>query len=204
MSRFRPRMSSAGAVLAPPPVPTAKAAPPKGIEARHVIPSEPANQLSEGPLQQLGFFVLCAYLVSGILNEWAVRFAGSKAYVSTVTLFALPLAWLIAGRIFRGLRHPIGLLWLGFLVWLLVDTPFSVWRGGTVQLLVNYLPRSYMLFFFVVSLAVSFRDCRRLMYVGVVVSTMVLITCTIWGRTSDDGRYYVPGGAGFFGNSNEL
>jgi hypothetical protein len=154
-----------------------------------------------GIIQQLGFWVLCAYLLSGILNGWTMRLMGMKGYVSTVALVALPLCWLISGSPFRGLRQSMGWWWAGFLAWVLLATPFSIWRGGSVELLVNYLPRGYVLFFFVAALTVSFRNCRQLMYVNVAAAFMTLLTCVVFGTRAEDGRYQVPG---FFENSNEL
>jgi hypothetical protein len=104
----------------------------------------------------------------------------------------------------RGFRLPVGWWLTGFLGFMLLATPFSVYRGGTVAMLENFIPRSYMLLFFVASLTTSIRKCRQLMYVNVVVSLMLLLTCMKFGAYAQDGRLYLPGGAGFFGNSNEL
>ncbi len=127
-----------------------------------------------------------------------------KGYVSLITLFALPVVWLVSGAAFRGLKHPMGRWWAAFLILMLLATPFSIWKGGSVIVLMNYIPRSYLRFFFIAALAVSFRDCRRIMYVNAVVSFLTLLTCIVFGSISADGRYFVPGGAGFFSNSNEL
>ena len=206
MSRFRPRLSPAGAVLEPFRQAVSAAAPPRPVAAppAPVSTPTPVRQPQTSTLQRFGFLALCAYIISAILNEWAIRLVGNKAYLSMATLVALPVVWLISGTVFRGLRHMIGWLWLGFLAWMVIATPFSVWRGGSVQLLTYYVPRDYVFFFFIPSLVGSLRDCRRLMYINSVVAVLILITCAIWGRYAEDGRYYVPGGAGFFQNSNEL
>jgi hypothetical protein len=205
MSRFRPRSSPAVDVLAP-------SAPAPALP-RRPLPAQPAKlpsltrtlpEVSPGAVARIGFWILCAYMVSGAVNEWALRLAGVKGYLSVVTLVSLPVVWLVCGAAFRGLRHSIGWWWAAFLALLLIATPFSIWRGGSVDLLVNYVPRTYMLFFYVVALTISFRNCRQLMYVNIAGSFMALLTCIAFGATSDDGRYMVPGGAGFFENSNEL
>lgn len=203
MSRFRPRISPSGALVRPsrpePVVPTSPFGQPRE-SAPLVRPAEP--QMSQ--VQQIGFLILCAYQLSGTLNEWAIRLLHIKGYLSIATLFALPVVWLISGFSFRGLRHAIGRWWAALLVLLLFATFFSIWRGGSVELLINYIPRAYMTCFYVAALTGSFRNCRQLMYVNAAVSFMALLTCVAFGTYSEDGRYYVPGGAGFFGNSNEL
>lgn len=207
MSRFRPRSSAPGAVLS-----AARPAPPvqAGLQPQFNRPVQAPGfpvtfaEPRASTMQRFGFLVLCGYLVSGVLNEWALRLVGVKGYLSVVTLVSLPVVWLVSGSALRGLRHSIGWLWAGFLCWLLLATPFSIWRGGSFQLLSNYIPRSYMLLFYVAALAVSLRNCRQLMYLNAVVAFMTLLTCIAFGTHGDDGRYRVPGGAGFFDNSNEL
>src|ERR1700685_2173938 len=140
MSRFRPRTSPSGAVLAPPrsapPVPPAAPLP---FNRTVQVPPTPVKfaEPPSGIMQRFGFWVLCAYLLSGILNGWTMRLMGMKGYVSTVALVALPLCWLISGSPFRGLRQSMGWWWAGFLAWMLLATPFSIWRGGSVALLVH-------------------------------------------------------------------
>lgn len=213
MSRFRPRSSPLGGVLAPvqPVRPVRAASAPKTAPLpqsnRPVpVPSHPLKSTEPVPamMQRIGFLVLCLYLVSGAVNEWAIRLMGIKGYLSVVTLVLLPVVWLTCGSAFRGLGYPIGWYWAGFLGWMLLDTPFSVWRGGSVAILMNYIPRSYMLFFFAAALIITLRNCRQLMYVNVAVGFMTLMTCIAFGVRGEDGRYRVPGGVGFFANSNEL
>ena len=207
MSRFRPRTTPSGALLAPArPAAPVQAAPQLRFAAPAPIPTAPvkSSEPTSGVTQRLGFLVLCTYLLSGTLNEWTLRLAGKSAYLSAIALVALPLCWLVSGSPFRGLRNSMGWWWAGFLCWMLLATPSSVWRGGSVALLTNYIPRSYMLFFFVAALAISFRNCRQLMYVNVAAAVMTLLTCIAFGTHGEDGRYRVPGGVGAFDNSNEL
>src|SRR5579872_7445948 len=207
MSRFRPRSSPSGGVVTPSePARPVQVAPPFRFERRvesSAVPLKSAEPVSN-MVQRLGFWILCGYLISGTLNEWALRLAGIKGYLSIITLVLLPVAWLACGSPFRGLRLSMGWWWTGFLCWMLLATPASVWPGGTFAMLINYIPRSYMLFFFVAALAISFRHCQKLIYVNVVASFMTLLTVVKFGTSGEDGRYRVPGGAGFFDNSNEL
>jgi O-antigen ligase/polysaccharide polymerase Wzy-like membrane protein len=210
MSRFRPGSSPSSTVLTPlrpampPQAPPVRTLPRFDRPAQLSVPGKNPAGPRPGIVQRIGFWVLCGYLVSAIFNEWALRVTGSKGYLSVITLVLLPILWLVSGATLRGLRHRIGWWWAGFLLLVLMATPFSIWRGGTVTMLVNYIPRSYLLFFYVASLAISFRNCRQLMYVNITVSFMALLTCIVFGTYGEDGRYFVPGGAGFFANANEL
>jgi len=155
-------------------------------------------------LQRVGFWMLCALVVSGFINDWSVRLLGSNTYLLTVMLVLLPVVWLLSGSSLRGLRHPIGRWWLAFLVWLLLATPFSVWRSGSAAMLSDFIPRSYLLFFYTATLVTSLRQCSFLMYANLVVTFGTLASCLIWGAYSDDARFYVPGGIGIFANANLL
>ena len=91
--------------------PAAKAAAP-AVVARPPFPESP------NIVQRIGAVIICLHVIAFLLNEVATRYLGTKAYVSMVTLVLSPVVCVITGRIFRGLQHRMGVLWLIFLVWL--------------------------------------------------------------------------------------
>jgi hypothetical protein len=153
----------------------------------------------------VGFFLYCTYILSGFANDWALRLFGNKAYISTVTLVLLPVAWLLSGTAFRGLHRPMGRWWAAFLVWLLLAFPFSVWKGGSAALLWNYVPRNYLTFFYICAFATSLRRCRALMYVNAAGAVILLLTCLKFGTagSAEGGRFEIPESL-FYGNANDL
>jgi O-antigen ligase len=153
----------------------------------------------------IGFFLFCAFILSGYANDWAIKLIGNKAYISTITLVLLPLPWLLSGNALRGLQRPMGRWWAAFLVCLLLSTPFSVWKGGSAMLLWNYVPKNYLIFFYACTFVTSIRYCRYLMYVNVAGAIVLLLTCMKFGTTGDgsDERFRVPGSL-FYSNSNEV
>ena len=152
-----------------------------------------------------GFVLYCAFILSGFANDWAIRLIGNKVYISTITLVLLPFAWLLSGNAFRGLQLPVGRWWAAFLVCLLLSTPFSVWKGGSAEMLWNFVPRSYLTFFYICAFATSLRRCRSLMYVNVAGACILVLTCIKFGGTGGpvDGRFIIPESL-FFSNANEL
>jgi hypothetical protein len=153
----------------------------------------------------VGFFLLCAYFLSGFANDLAMRLLGNKAYISTIAVLLLPVAWLLSGNILRGLQRPAGRWWAAFLIWMLLATPFSVWKGGSAMLLWNYVPRSYVTFFYICAFVTSLRRCRYLMYVNAAGSAVLLLTCLMFGSagTGSDGRFLIPQSL-FYSNPNDL
>lgn len=154
----------------------------------------------------VGFALFCVFVLSGFANDWSLRLFGTKAYLSAVTLFLLPLAWIFSGNAWRGLRSGIGLCWGAFLLWMLLSTPLSVWRGGSAIMLANYIPRAYLEFFYTCAFVTSLRRCRQWMYVQIVSGAALVLTCAAFGRIGDDpddSRFRIPHSL-FYANSNDL
>jgi O-antigen ligase len=158
------------------------------------------------PIAGLGFVLFSIYLLSGFANDWSLHLFGVKAYLSAVTLALLPLAWIFSGQALRGLRTRTGKFWAAFLLWMLLAAPFSMWRGGSAALLMNYIPRAYMCFFFACSFANSLGRCRQLMQVQIVSGAALLLSCFLFGGLGDDPgetRFRIPHSL-FYANSNDL
>jgi O-antigen ligase len=150
--------------------------------------------------------LFCVYLLSGFANDWSLHLFGSKAYFSTVTLVLLPLAWLFSGNALRGFHTRAGQYWAAFLLWMLLAAPLSLWKGGSAQLIANYVPRAYFCFFYTCSFVTSMQRCRQLMYVQVASAAALLLTCAAFGGRGDDAgetRFRIPHSL-FYANSNDL
>ena len=159
-----------------------------------------------GSLAKVGFVLWCIYVLSGFANDWSLQVFGVKAYLSTVTVILLPLAWLFSGNALRGLRSSAGICWAAFLLWMILATPFSVWRGGSATLLANYVPRVYLDFFYTCSFVTSLRQCRQWMYVQIASGAALLLSCIAFGAMGDDpgaARFRIPHSL-FYANSNDL
>ncbi len=165
---------------------------------------------SSHPIANIGFVLYSVYVLSGFANDWSLHVFGVKAYVSTVTLVLLPLAWIFSGNALRGLRSGIGICWAAFLLWMVLAAPLSVWRGGSAAMLVNYVPRAYLEFFYTCAFVTSLQRCRQWMYVQIGSGTALLLSCAAFGRfgggIGDDpgeARFMIPDSL-FYANSNDL
>jgi O-antigen ligase len=144
--------------------------------------------------------------LSGFANDWSMMLFGRKAYLSTFSLVLVPVVWLLSGNAARGLRHGIGWWWVAFLLWLLLATPFSVWKGGSARMLLNFVPKSYLCYFYTCSFVTTLRRCRCLMYVNAVGAGLLLLTCLNFGNAGADlagERLRIPGSL-FYANANDL
>ncbi len=147
---------------------------------------------------------LCIYLLSGYANEFMFRLLHSKAYLSTITLVLVPLLFLVTGSAIRGLRIPLGKWWLAFGLWLAICAPFSVWKTNTLELLLSFYFRSYLLYFVICACALTLGRIRTIMYVLGIGNLLVVLSCFVYG-TFVDGRFSVAGSNfSFLSNANEL
>ena len=154
--------------------------------------------------QKACFLALCVYFLSGFANEFAFRLIHAKAYISTVALLALPVFFVATGRARSGLRATFGRWLLTFGVWLAICAPFSVWKSDTLNVLLNYYLRSFLLYFVICACVVSIRQLKTLMYVMALGNVLVLLSCLAFG-TIQNGRFTVPNSIfSFLSNSNEL
>jgi len=125
-----------------------------------------------------------------------------KAYISTVSWVLLPLLLLLSGNLPRGIRDRIGRLWLAFLACLCIATPFSVWKGGSVLLLADYVPHGWIQFYYFAGFVISIRHLRRLM-LFLIASNLVLLADCFWFGSAQGGRLEIPDSV-FFSNANDL
>ena len=75
------------------------------------------------------------------------------------------LGVLVAGGIRRTFRGRPAVYWTAFAVWMVLATPFSSWIGGSASFVLVYLRTNIVMLFVVAGLAVTWRECRQLMYV---------------------------------------
>ena len=176
-------------------------APAPSLAAAHSLVLEP-SPADSGLGQRIGFAVLCIFAISGYANEFVMRLFHTKAYISTVSWVLLPLLLVLSGNLLRGFRDTIGVLWFGFLVWVTLAVPFSVYKGGSFALLVSYIPHGWLQLYYYAAFLISIRHCRRLMYFLIAANFMLLLDCFLFGSIRD-GRFEIPQSM-FFTNANDL
>ena len=184
------------------PLPSPSEQPTKSKSATPATFGLESAQLDSSVGQQTGFALLCVFSLSQYANEFAFRAFHVKAYISTAAWVLLPLLMLLSGNILRGLRDPMGRLWLAFLAWLCFAVPFSVWRGGSVQLLVAYIPHGWIQLYYFAAFVISIRHLRRLM-VFLIASDFLLLADCFWFGSVKNGRLEISDSV-FFSNANDL
>ncbi len=207
MSQFKPPSVPSGTALEPDPSPRAAALALAAADAAApvvALAEEPPRAAPEPPsdiIETIGFVMLCVYLIAGSLNDLMLRYAGNL-HIGLIPLATLPVLWLACRNRFRAFEDRMGWWWAGFAICLLVDLPLSIYRRGTFDLLIYYIPRFYFLLFFIAAFVTTLKRCRTLMLVAIAASFISLLMAVKFGVYSD-GRYSVAGSFSL-SNSNEL
>jgi hypothetical protein len=165
-----------------------------------LILEPPSSETSIG--QRLGFALLCIFCLSGYANDFAVQSLGAKAYISTVSFAALPIMLVLSGNLLRGLRDITGRIWLLFIIWVCLAVPFSVWKGGSVGLLLAYVPHNWIQLYYFAAFAISVKHCRQVMFFLIAGDFLLLLDCFFFGSMTT-GRLDIPHSM-FFNNANDL
>ncbi|MGD0296894.1 MAG: O-antigen ligase family protein [Bryobacteraceae bacterium] len=153
-------------------------------------------------VQRAGFVLMCIFAVSGYANEFALRYFHVKAYISTVSWVVLPVLLVLSGNLLRGLRDKTGRLWLFFLLWIALAVPFSIWKGGSTAVLLNYASRGWIQLYYYSAFLIAFRHCRRFLFFLIASNVLLLLDCFLFGTTTY-GRFDIPDSI-FFANANDL
>ena len=150
--------------------------------------------------QRLGFALLVVYLFLIYSRVFDVKFAflhiPGISYRVILAMVVLSLAFV------RALKTDIGKALLAFTVWFVLAIPTSMWKGGSVQLLLSGWLPAFVIFLATAGLIGNYDQCRKSVAAvawGLAVLTGIAI---FWGSTEYTGRLFLPRGK--FANPNEL
>ncbi len=161
-------------------------------------------EANKSPLQTIGLNLLAIYLfaIFSLLTEVSTEVFGFKPYVTLVTGPLAIILSILSGHALRMLKTKIGVFTLLFLLWLLVASPFTSWRSGTLETLTDVFLRSYSIVFMTAALAITLKDCLRIMYVLAAGGISLFFVSWFYGIVGSDGRFVISFGA--LMNPNDL
>ena len=111
------------------------------------------------------------------------------------------LLLLLSGGLVRCFRGTASLWFCGYLGWLLLAAPFSVWKGGTFETLRSAFLTEFSLFFVIAGLTRTIGELRKLCAAVAIGGTFTLVYCG-WMGGNDTGRLSLPFGT--LQNPNDL
>ena len=144
----------------------------------------------------IGLFILL-FITFGRVTDFVLSYLHFPLIIS---LYCLVFA-LIGRNLFAAFKSPVGLALAGFSVCLLIDIPFSVWRGDSFDLVTDTWAKSFSLFVITVALLSSVRNSTLAVKVLAWSFLATSILGFIYGR-SQDGRFGLS--QGLYMGSNDL
>jgi O-antigen ligase len=155
------------------------------------------------PMRRMGlYFVLWfVFIRFSLISEILTEMMGARAFI--VMLFGPPtiLLCVVSGGILRTFRTKASILYGGYLVWLILTIPFSVWKGGTVDLLKSAFMTEFSMFFMVAGLVYTIREVELVAKAISLAGTVDVLALLVYGH-SGSGRFSMPFGT--LQNPNDL
>ncbi|HBY61366.1 MAG TPA: hypothetical protein DEH78_16210 [Solibacterales bacterium] len=148
--------------------------------------------------QSLALRVFLVYLF--ILYARPTDFVLTGLRLPAIFFLLTVVLTLLVGGVQRAIGHRVALCFAGFLFWMVVAIPFSLYRGGSVQVLVNTLYAAAM-FVAVGGLSTSIQHLRSILTTLAVSATLFAVFSWASGETVNE-RLMMEQGT--FGNANDI
>lgn len=154
---------------------------------------------------QIGVPALILFWISPFLTDLTIlTLGGLKLYTAPLSYVFMALMVAATGALFSAWHNQLGKLWLFFCAWLIIATPFSIWPGGSVTVVRDFLWRGAVLALFVPALVITLPQLIRVISsIAWLSAVIVLTTCFLRGQADESGRFHVPDSI-FFRGANDL
>ncbi len=160
----------------------------------------PVDPGSATPLHALGCYVLIVYLF--LAYSRLMEFVVTPLRLLAILFVFLSVIALVTGLPSRILSIPLARPLLGFSLWLVPATAFSVWRGGSVEFVKNTWLISLGIFLFTAHLIGTVRQVGQAIATIAAALGLLGFLAQLLGHTDATGRLTLLFGR--FGNSNDL
>ncbi len=120
-------------------------------------------------------------------HELLTVLSKTNLYLLYVVLPPAYMGLLFTGGMRRAYQARPTWYWTGFLFWMAVATPFSVWRGGSARLFYTFVRTEFPMLLIVAGLALTWTECRRLIHVIALSAICFLSMATLFAR-HDEAR----------------
>lgn len=160
------------------------------------------------PSRKLAFYSSLGLLLVllAVLSEIIATITGKNTYLLYLVGPPAILGTVLTGGVRRTLQQRAAYYWIAFFAWMLLATPFSDWKGGSFQRVLDYGRVSMLMLFIVGGLAVSWREIRLLFYTIAAAGFLNLATARLFMSTAntDNSRLALSAVDSSIGNSNDL
>jgi O-antigen ligase len=164
------------------------------------VPTAVSTPAEVSSFKRLGFTILILYLFLIYSRIFDVKL--SNLHIPGISYRVIFAMVILSQAFIKALKSDIGKAMLCFTAWFVASIPSSMWKGGSVDLLVNTWVPAFVIYLATAGLIGDYDQCRKSIHTvayGFLVLTMIAI---FWGSTEETGRLYLPHGK--FSNPNEM
>jgi len=141
-------------------------------------------------LRRLGVFMLLLYgfVRFSFVSEIANHITNSRPFLVLGLGLPATALMLISGGIRRTFRARPAYFMAGLMLWLLLVTPFSFWRGGSVEVLTQAFETEFSMLFLLAGLLLTIREVDKFFSVLALSGAFVILASFYYG-SEEGGRF---------------
>jgi O-antigen ligase len=150
--------------------------------------------------QRLGYLTLICYLFLIYSRIFDVKF--SFLHIPGISYRIFLMMMFLSRGFVPAMKHSIGKGMYFLTACFIMSVPFSIWRGGSMEYLVNAWLPAFAIFLSTSGMLANFEQVRKAIFtVGYGLCVLSFIAL-IFGSTEESGRLFLPNGK--FSNPNEM
>jgi O-antigen ligase len=159
--------------------------------------------VQESGLQRFGVLLVATYvfLVFARVPDLVAEKTGSALPIAMVISILAMVAAILSGQPGRLVKMPAVLALFGFTLWIVLTTPLSFWRGGTVEVLRDVWSKTLIVCVVIAILVTRLEHVRRVMN-SLAYATLLIVAVGFVMNKNVVGRMTI--GNGSLSNPNEL
>jgi len=187
-----------------PPFPLKPVTAAREVPAAVAVPAVPVDPWEVHPFRRffLYFALATLFIQLSVLPEVIAYLTGTNTYILYVVAPPAIIGAILTGGVKRVFRAKASYLWMGFFLWMILATPFSSWRGGSTQRVIDYSRVGIIFLLIIGGLAVTWKDIRAVFFTIAAAAAVNLATARLFTENIN-GRIELQA-SGTIGNSNDL
>jgi O-antigen ligase len=156
------------------------------------------------PGRRLAFYAAVAYvfLRFSMLHELVSFTLGFNSYILYLVGPPAFLGVLLTGGLRRAFRLRTAYFWIAFAAWLLLDLPFSTWRGGSTELVSSFVRLQLPILFVLAGLPMTWKETRTMMLAISLAGIVSLLSGRFFMQHDLEGRLSLT--VGTIANANDF
>ena len=153
-----------------------------------VTPPSPATDESwdpdrENALRRLGVWLMLAYgfVRFSFLSDIVSHMTDARPYLVMALGVPTMALMLISGGIRRTFRARPAYYMAGLMLWLILAVPFSFWKGGSIQVLLQAFETEFSMLFLLAGLLLTLKDVNRFLSMLALAGSFLILASFYFG-----------------------